>query len=358
MKTTLSISALSLIASLFVSSQATALHAIDEDAADAKPVDLLAYYYPWYTGGDWSRHPYVGTPVLGAYGTDDAAIAERHIAWCADAGIDGLCVSWWGEGSQTDRHLRAGLLSAENAGDIAFCIYYESLKLDALDGERDTAVDFAHPAVMEQLIADFRYLSETYFEQAHYYTIDGRPVVGLYVTRVFTNFTADHAARLREAVGVDVFLVGDEAYYGGQSSPDTARHGPGVFDAVSAYNMHTDPRIHDGEPAWDYLRREAWPVYRRWAEDDRVWFMPKVMPSYEDFRGHDTLSGSPEEFEAMLSAAGEMAASDPAASRGVVFITSFNEWWEGTTIEPAQEYGTGYLDAIARWRAETTPGHD
>lgn len=352
------LAALILTCGLYASGQAVAQDASAEPALADKPIDLLVYYYPWYTEGDWSRHPYVGTPVLGEYGTDDAAAAEQHIAWCAEAGIDGLCVSWWGEGSQTDRHLQAGLLSADNTGDITFCIYYESLKLDPLDGERDTAVDFSEPAVMEQFIADFRYLAEAYFGRENYYRIDGRPVVGLYVTRVFVNFTAEHADRLREVVGVEVFLIGDEVYFGPQDSPDTARHGPAVFDAVSAYNMHTDPRINDGEPAWDYMQREAWPVYARWAEDERVWFMPKVMPSYADFRGHDTLASSAEGFAAMLTAAGELSVSDPAASRGVVFITSFNEWWEGSTIEPAEEYGRDYLDAIERWRVATAPEHE
>ena len=320
--------------------------------ADEHPaVDLFAYYYPWYDAGDWSRHPYVGTPTLGLYGTDDPVAAEQHIAWCKDAGITGLCVSWWGEGTQTDRHLQAGLLAADNADEVAFCIYYESMKLDRLDGRGDTSVDFAQPAVMEQFMEDMRYLAATYFERDNYYRIDGRPVVGLYLTRVFNGFTAEHAAQLREAVGVDVFLIGDEAYYGPQESPATARHGAGIFDAYSAYNMHTDPRIEDGEPALTYMLREAWPVYTRWVEDPGTWFMPKVMPSYRDFRGHDALTGSADEFEQMLHAATELAANDPAASRTVIFITSFNEWWEGSTIEPADEYGTGYLDAVRRWRA-------
>lgn len=318
---------------------------------DARPIDVLAYYYPWYDAGDWSRHPYVGTPILGRYGSDDPAVAEQHIAWCNDAAITGLCVSWWGADSQTDRHLRAGLLAADNADDIAFCIFYESLMLDPLDGERDTAVDFAHPAVMDRLIADLRYLAATYFERDNYYRIDGRPVVGLYLTRVFRGFTAEHAARLREAVGVDLFLIGDEVYFGPQDAPATARHGAGVFDAVSAYNMHTDPRIEDGEPALDYMRRAAWPVFEHWADDPGVWFMPNVMPSYQDFRGHDTLTGDPADFERMLREAAALAANDPAATRTVIFITSFNEWWEGSTIEPAEEYSTGYLDAVARWRS-------
>lgn len=321
---------------------------------DAPRVDLLAYYYPWYDQGDWSRHPYVGTPALGEYGTDDPAVAEQHIDWCTEAGIDGLCVSWWGIETQSDKHLKAGLLAADNADDIAFCIYYESFRLDAVDGDRNGEVDFDAPEVMAQVTREFAYLAEHYFGRENYYRIDGRPAVGLYVTRTFRRFTADHAHQIREAAGVEVFLIADEVYYGGQSSPDTARHGAGVFDAYSAYNMHTDPRIDDGEPAWDYMRREAWPVYARWAEDERVWFMPKVMPSYKDFRGHDTLAGSAEGFGAMLVAAGEMANSDPAALHGVVFITSFNEWWEGSTIEPADEYGTDYLDVVAAWRRHTT----
>ncbi|MBT6919076.1 MAG: hypothetical protein HN985_05075, partial [Planctomycetaceae bacterium] len=41
--------------------------------------NVLAYYYPWYIKGDWSRHDYVGTPELGKYGTDSPAIAQQHI---------------------------------------------------------------------------------------------------------------------------------------------------------------------------------------------------------------------------------------------------------------------------------------
>ena len=49
---------------------------------------VLAYYYPWYVKGDWSRHKYVGTPKLGQYGTNDSGVAEQHIRWARAGGVD------------------------------------------------------------------------------------------------------------------------------------------------------------------------------------------------------------------------------------------------------------------------------
>ena len=50
-------------------------------------LQLYAYYYPWYIRDDWSRHEYHTTPLLGLYGTDEVAVAEKHIEWALDTGI-------------------------------------------------------------------------------------------------------------------------------------------------------------------------------------------------------------------------------------------------------------------------------
>ena len=79
---------------------------------------------------------------------------------------------------------------------------------------------------------------------------------------------------------------------------------------------------------------------------DKV-LLPGFLPSYKDFRGNKVLPGSAVEFSAII----ELMKSLPYKPAGkevdrIFLLTSFNEWWEGTTVEPAKEYGTRYLDVL------------
>ena len=72
-----------LMLAVWASSSAAGDDGVASSRSGKRKFLTLAYYYPWYTRGDWSRHGYVGTPKLGKYGTDDAKIAEQHIRWAA-----------------------------------------------------------------------------------------------------------------------------------------------------------------------------------------------------------------------------------------------------------------------------------
>jgi hypothetical protein len=312
----------------------------------AEPKDqVFAYYYPWYYKGDWTRHTYVGTPELGEYGSDSPIVAEKHIDWASQYGIDGFWVSWWGHRSLTDQMAKRGLMRARNLSQIRFAIYYEAFgMLDPVDGAKDGLVDFSKPAVLLKMIADLAHIKNDYFSSASYQRINGKPVVALYVTRSFRNFSRAHIAAAEAAIGEDLYIVGDEAFIDDQASPDTAQN-PDVFDAYHAYNMFENARVKPGDTALSYMQREAVPVFRSWGE--KTTFMPGLMPSYHDFRGHTPLPGSAEAFAAQI----EMMKALPykrVSSRvdRIFLVTSFNEWWEGTTIEPAEEYGTRYLQVI------------
>ncbi|MBI1371377.1 MAG: hypothetical protein GC159_01255 [Phycisphaera sp.] len=330
----------------------TCSFAFAAEPADAPKDLVLGYYYPWYYQGDWSRHGYDGTPVLGKYGTDDPKTVEQHIKWAKRAGLDAFVISWWGPEHLTEKHLREGYLNAPNVGDIKFAFIYECLgRLDEPDGKVDSQIDFANPAVLDRLVEDFTYLRDHFFSHPSYLKIGGRPVVSLYVTRTFRHFEHAHLDELQKRIGVKLFLIGDEPFFGDQKDPATARNGlrdgRPMFDAYTAYNMFEDGFVKEGESALSYQRREAMPIYKTWAE--KTVFCPGVIPRYADFRGHKRLTGTPDEYVTMIREMKQLPLKPVGDGvRHIYFITSFNEWWEGTTIEPATEYGEAFLDATRR----------
>lgn len=328
--------------------------------ADQPRTLTLAYYYPWYIRGDWSRHGYVGTPKLGTYGTDEPAVVEQHIRWARRGGIDALVVSWWGPEDLTFKHINQGLFKADNLDEIRFAIIYESLgRLDAVDGKADSVIDFAQPAVVKRFIADLKLLKQTCFSHPSYLTLGDRPVVVLYVTRTFRNFKRTHIAQAEQAIDLDLYLVADEPFFGRQKDPKTAlngidKSGTPLFDAYTTYNLFENARVQNGETAWEYIQREAMPIFKQWSRT--TVFCPNVMPSYHDFRGNKKLRGDLAGFKAQLEAVQRLPRYDDAPDDPrLIFVTSFNEWWEGTTIEPAEEYGTTYLDVL---RTTIAPGSE
>ncbi len=320
----------------------------------ADETDVFAYYYPWYVGGDWTRHPYPNTPVLGQYDSGSAAVAERQIAMAADHGLDGFLVSWWGEDSPWSKRLETGLLKAPNLHRIKLAVLYESALLTDVDDERDLWFDFNSPKLVRRFTDHLRRISRQYFDYPSYWRINGRPVVLFYLSRNYVNFSAEKFAEIQRDAGVQLYAIGDEIFLDQQEEPTEAMNGPGVFDGYTAYNLLQNHRVQPDDDAVSYHQRVGEPLYRRWAEKAVVF--PGVFPSYQDFRGNRVLAGNPQRFEQLLGAAAQWADANPPETPRAIFVTSFNEWWEGSTIEPAKEYGAGYLEAIQRFKQANDSG--
>ena len=71
-------------------------------------------YYPWYASApfrhwtQWDRVPPTDLatntmPWLGAYDSRSRSVVERHASWIAESGVGVINVSWWGQGSFSDR---------------------------------------------------------------------------------------------------------------------------------------------------------------------------------------------------------------------------------------------------------------
>jgi hypothetical protein len=116
--------------------------------------------------------------------------------------------------------------------------------------------------------------------------------------------------------------------------------------------MFENNKVIDGETAKDFMFREGLPIFERWSKE--TIFYPNVLPMYHDFRGHKVLPGSASELTDQL----EKFSCLPRPSwydgslPDMIFITTWNEWWEGSQVEPdiAGEYGFTFIDALKEFK--------
>jgi len=306
------------------------------------PTLIGAYYYPWYgvAGRHWNEG-YKGTPLLGQYGCDDLATMNRHIDWATGHGIDFWVMSWWGQGSFEDTTIQNYYLKADLAQDIQFAILYESAGLLKM---KDGLFDMSDPDNRQALTSDLRYLAQAYFDQPNYLHVDGKATVFVYLTRIFSGDVKGAFQEARDAVkqatGKEMFIIGDEVYW---HSPSRDRLT--LWDGVTAYNMHTSVPDVDKN-----FTRNVLATYQAWAQaaqDAGVSFIPDVLPGFDDTAvrpeaKHPVIPRSSDLFRQQLEGALPLA---NGAVR-MLTITSWNEWHEYTSIEPAEEFGFQYLDVL------------
>ena len=312
-----------------------------------------AYYYPWYGPGrnHW-EDGYAGHPTLGEYDSGARNILNQQIDWAAGHGIDFFAVSWWGPGSREDSVLKDHFLKSPLIQEFQFVILYESA--GRLQVSPDGTINIDSLENQDTLLKDLTYLQQEYWHHPQYLKIDGRPVVILYLTRIFTGDISAAFNAIRSTLranGEDMYLIGDEVYWGNSQSLPKAHIQ--TFDAVTAYNMHTSVEgIADdfnGKVSQEYAAWEAR------ANDLGVDFIPGILPGFNDTSvrpqaNHPPIPRSVGLFESQLDTAFEFLS--PRIK--LFMITSWNEWHEDTSIEPAQEFGFDYLDALQR-KKESQP---
>ena len=299
-----------------------------------------AHYYPWYETHaghqDWVEQT-PSEPVLGEYASENDEVITQHLQWSLEHGISWWSISWWGPESSEDRVLQEAILKAEGFSNINFSILYETtgrLGEFAFDLDRSDA--------QNRFIDDIAYLSDTYFGQSNYLHIDGQPVVFVYVSNLLTGDIEGTVEQMTDAIGVKPYIVADIPL-GKSKSPDSA---PIIkaAGALSTYNPYeARPDIED---VFHTLYQQKNKILHVGADVSGVDYIPTVLPGYNDTaiptaerEDNPILEASPERFERVCS---DVA---PHLNDAVgVLITSFNEWYENTQIEPHEDVGTEYLE--------------
>ncbi len=323
-----------------------------------------AYYYAWYDqwfhlGPDKTVRKHLvpqQQPQLGWYDSNNAEIIGRHYDMARYAGIDYFTVSWWGQGSKDDNVLKNVMIDHPNRGNIKLCVMLEG------NINNDNVYDQMH------------YLASTYFSKPGYYKINGKPVVYVYQTRTrsksdLQDFVNKMKQAARDAGFSDIYIVGDEIWSdsNGQWYYFTFKYDESrinLFDAITNYDVYgyiREMNDYNSSASGRYVSSsdlDNWNSWNeRWKQEANsrgVNFIPGIFPGYNDEAVRDESATQPisrkldnndSEFGSLF--AGEIARvkDDTDESIGnAITITSWNEWFEDTQIEPVTGSATTNVD--------------
>jgi uncharacterized protein YraI len=275
---------------------------------------VLAFYYAWYDQNTWTSGTTTDTP-LEPYRSADPAVIQRHVALAQSAGIDALIVSWYGPQeahNQTETNLRL-LLDAAAAQGMRAGVAFET-----------SGPFFPDRASVTEAL---RYLLTVHAQHPAYLRYEGRPVVFFWRQQ---RFSVDTWAAIRAEVDPDrsSLWIAEGVDIAFQS----------VFDGHYLYSVAWSPDVSRTLADWSGRVQR----YASQNNTRRLW-VATVMPGYDDTR-----SGRGASAFAVARRGGDYYRSTWAAATASrpdwVVITSFNEWVEGTMIEPSVSYGDLYLN--------------
>lgn len=280
---------------------------------------VLAFYYMWYGPDAFSAGKTPDLPIT-AYISDRSDVIERQVREAKEAGIDAFVSSWTGTGTETDTNLPR-LMDEAVKQNFRVTLYIET---NSVMQHGDVA------AQVQSLL--LRYGCSPAF--LHW---NGKPVLFFWSPQSLGGPEAWRTLRQKidpqnaqlwsvdtvDASYLDVF-DSVHLFSGGKwnNGTDMAAIDAGWRARVDSYN-----KSHNAQRMWTAGVIPGW--------DER-----KVVPPRSPAKIFDRRNGAM--YEESWRAA---IASNPEW----VTITSWNEWFEGTQIEPGQGYDKLYLDLTRKY---------
>jgi len=318
---------------------------------EPKPVrgkyDVGAYYFPgWHSRSQWQpieRFP-ERKPMLGWYREGDPEVADWHIKWAVEHGITYFAYDWyWCQGQRSLEHgLHNGYFKARYRNLLKFCLLWANHnppKTHSLDDSVSVA----------------RYWITNYFQRPEYYRINDKPVVIIFSPYNYKNdMGVDGVNQAFEAMRAECRKAGLPGLYLVACVGNAHQVDGENYDAVTAYNW-PGLGVSAGEKRVPYAALV--PAYQQhWnqllKEDTKAILLP-LSGGWDSrpWHGESALVRSernPELFKQHLLDARKMLDENSGNPRVLpsILIEAWNEWGEGSYIEPQKEFGFGYLDAV------------
>jgi hypothetical protein len=325
-------------------------------------------------------HEQPKVPLWGYEDESDPKVMARKIDAAADHGIDTFIFDWYyyNDGPFLERPLEDGFMATDNNDRLRFGLMWANHDwVDIHPYKRGAPAELLYPGAVTP--ATFAKVCDLvinrYFTHPSYWLVEGCPYFSFYdLSQLLAGFDSPARARValdefrektRRAGFPDLHLnavVWGKPVLPGEVVIDNV---PRLiddlgFDSVTSYVWFHHVDLPDLQTGFDRARDS---YFRHWdaaKEQFRQPYYPNVTMGWDSSpRAHqqdefgnfgypftNTISGNtPERFRRALELTKERLRQEPAARR-ILNINSWNEWTEGSYLEPDTVHGMAYLEAV------------
>lgn len=311
---------------------------------------LLVHYMPWYEtpavrgswGSHWTGHekqhqpdrikedgkPDIWShfhPLIGLYDSTDPDVLECQLLQMKIAGIDGVIADWYGIGPSADyppiHQATRAMFEAAGRNDMKFAVCFEDRSIAYMEELKVLKPE----QVSDHLTETMQWMQQNWFTKSQYLRVGGRPLL--------LNFGPMH---VRDAATWSAVLgsVPDRpAFYG-------LHH---LWRNVGADGgfMWVNQSVWEGYPDEGTIRQRLQMEYDH-ASKDPAKLIVSAYPGFKDVyaQSHPVLEHR--EGKTME----ESLRVCMSSSSDMVQLITWNDYGEGTMIEPTHEFGYKFLEVI------------
>ncbi len=312
--------------------------------------DIGAFYFPgWPTMERWQPiqdYP-LRKPVLGWYDEANPECIDWQIKWAAEHGVKFFLVDWyWCKGARHLEHWVNSYKDAKFRKYLKWCVMWAN-----------------HNPPHTHSVDDWRKVTQfwidNYFGMDEYYRIDDRPAVFIWAPGNVRNDLGG-SAKAAELYAMSQKMARDAGYKGiyfaamGSPTPDVS-----TCETLKNEGFEAFTSYHSFQLAHSRAKTQRFPYAdvvetspEVWQKADSVATEMQYFPlldtgwASEPWHGNKSLvvyDRTPELFGEMCRMARRYADEH---HKKILILGPWNEWGEGSYIEPCNEYGFRCLDQI------------
>ena len=337
----------------------------------------MTFWGTGMNGYDWPSEATVYQPSQGNYSSGDPNTASQQIEAATNHSISLFLLDYgWANDQQQklmDNAALKGIINASEGAEatknFSFCIFYFPNNRESPSTINETG-----------LVEDFLRINETYFDHSSYLRLDNRYVVILADFYYYLNasfITYQGATENSSYSAVNDLFHGLKVNYSLYLVPafwpdymanatavldDARTHWPGLYDAITLWGDNTFLDINESTTYSKYVSKTE-NYFGEWnatAASYGVDFVPFICPGYTRAINSVYYDMSSEKWWAIVTRddtanltlwnevweSAQEYANSSNNTHHMVLIFTWNDFNEGTSIEPTKEYGSAYLDVI------------